>query len=87
MLSRERERWQTKSDGEGTSAAEAKWILRAKRVKDEREVLLFDCFTGSSVLCVIDLYRLGFASLSEPLSPQGKARIITMFKNVVIFEI
>ena len=30
MLSRERERWQTKSDGEGASAAEAKWILRLK---------------------------------------------------------
>ena len=31
-----RRRWQTKSDGEGASAAEAKWILRAERAKDER---------------------------------------------------
>ena len=31
-----RERWQAKPDGEGASAAEAKWILRAGRVKDER---------------------------------------------------
>ena len=31
-----RERWQTKSDGKGASAAEAKWLLRAMRVKDER---------------------------------------------------
>ena len=36
--------------------------------------MTFDCIASVSVLCVIDLYRLGFASLSEPLSPKGKAR-------------
>ena len=35
-------------------------------------------FACSSVLCVVDLYRLGFASLPEPLSPKGKARFLDL---------
>ena len=46
-----------------------------KRSKQKpREVLRSDFFARISILCVINLYRLGFASLSETLSPKGKAR-------------
>ncbi len=44
-----------------------------------REVLLFDYFAGASVLYVINLYRLGFASLPEPLSPKGKASKASLY--------
>ena len=37
-LPMKRERWQAKPDGEGASAAEAKWLLRACE-KKTREVL------------------------------------------------
>ena len=43
-----------------------------------REVLPVKNFACSSVLCVVDLYRLGFASLPEPLSPKGKARFLDL---------
>ena len=91
-----RKRWQTKSDEEGASAAEAKFLLRAKILiilafpfgesgfceqceQKTREVLPVKNFACSSVLCVVDLYRLGFASLPEPLSPKGKASKIAIF--------
>ncbi len=54
-----RRRWQTKSDGKGASAAEAKWILRAKRVKDERG-LFFKNVANVHIGSVTNLYRLDF---------------------------
>ena len=56
MLSRERERWQTKSDGEGASAAEAKWLLQATRAKDERGLAL-EVLRLLSIVYVSNLYR------------------------------
>ncbi len=55
-LPMKRERWQTKSDGEGASAAEVKWLGERSKQKT-REVLFSDCFASSSALCVINLYR------------------------------
>ncbi len=71
---------------ERSSAAKAKRILRAKfltllafpsgeSVAKRRERAYFS-INSDNFLSLNDLYRLGFASLSEPLSPKGKARNI-----------
>ena len=76
MLSREWERWQTKSDGKGASAAEAKWILRVKRVKDERG-LFFKNVANVHIGSVTDLYRLDFHFIPSSHFPQrGKQEIM-----------
>ena len=64
-----RERWQTKSDGKGASAAEAKWILRAKRVKDERG-FVFKNVANVHIGSVTNLYRLDFHFIPSSHFPQ-----------------
>ncbi len=65
-LPMKRERWQTKSDGEGASAAEAKCHLRALRTNDERGLASKNI---TSVVCSLRLQPLSTAS--PPLSPRS----------------